>query len=188
MISVQLHLPVEITIHNIYIPPVSSCSNNYNPSIAPLLTSSNTLVLGDFNAHDPLWHSSLSDARGDVFAAEIDGAPFATINSNSPTRCPPNARPTSPDISLASADLLDSVEWKTLSQGPSDHLPILIRLAGDSYPWSSKNRTFVNYRKADWPLFALLVDKSLVDADALKNDNIFSLERTLRSAILDACK
>ena len=52
-----------LTIFNIYIPPTSSCKTpGYTPTISPFLTDSETLIVGDFNAHDPLWHSNLTDA------------------------------------------------------------------------------------------------------------------------------
>ena len=44
-----------ITITNLYIPPHSSCVTGYTPSICQLLNK-NTIVVGDFNAHHPLWH------------------------------------------------------------------------------------------------------------------------------------
>ena len=47
----------KLIISNIYIPPASCCNNGYQSSIEHLLTAQDTLILCDFNAHHPSWHS-----------------------------------------------------------------------------------------------------------------------------------
>ena len=54
----------KLIISNIYIPPARSCSNVYKSSIEHLLTTPDTLILGDFNAHHPSWYSRSTDTRG----------------------------------------------------------------------------------------------------------------------------
>ena len=54
----------KLIISNIYIPPVSSCSNGYQSLIEHLLTTPDTLIFGDFNAHHPSWYSRSTDTRG----------------------------------------------------------------------------------------------------------------------------
>ena len=54
----------KLIISNVYIPPGSSCSNGYHSSIEHLLTTPDTLILGDFNAHHPSWYSRSTDTRG----------------------------------------------------------------------------------------------------------------------------
>ena len=44
----------ELIITNVYIPPASSCNGRYSPPIDHLLTGTDSLVLGDFNAHHSL--------------------------------------------------------------------------------------------------------------------------------------
>ena len=48
-----------IKIINIYIPPSSSCDNDYNPDISRIIPTEDCIILGDFNAHDQLWYSPL---------------------------------------------------------------------------------------------------------------------------------
>ena len=67
-------------------------------------------MLGDFNAHHSLWHSN---TRGDQLADSISMSSFAVLNTDSPTRLPGNANPSSPDVSLASTSPLTSSEWQT---------------------------------------------------------------------------
>ena len=118
----------KLIISNVYIPPASSCSIWYHSSIEHLLTTSDTLILGDFNAHHLSWYSRSTDTRGRKIADSINGYDYGILNWDSPTRVPQNAEPSSPDVSLASAYIITSCSWQTLSTFSSDNLPILIRL------------------------------------------------------------
>ena len=62
----------KLVISNVYIPPASSCSNGYQSSIEQLLTTLDTLILGDFNAHHPSWYSRSTDTRGRKMADSIN--------------------------------------------------------------------------------------------------------------------
>jgi hypothetical protein len=58
---------------NVYIPPRSSCDVGYKPSISNLPQADvECIIMGDFNAHDRMWHSSNEDECGDHLASEID--------------------------------------------------------------------------------------------------------------------
>ena len=43
----------ELIITNVYIPPASSCTGGYLPSLDHLMMTTDTLILSDFNAHHP---------------------------------------------------------------------------------------------------------------------------------------
>ena len=77
-------------------------------SIEHLLTTPDTLILGDFNEHHPSWYSRSTDTRGRKMADSINGSDYGILNWDSPTRIPPNAEQSSPDVSLASASLITS--------------------------------------------------------------------------------
>ena len=139
----------KLIISNIYIPPASSSSNGYHSSIEHLLTTPDTLILGDFNAHHPSWYSRSTDTRGRKIADSI-GSDYGILNWDSPPRVPPNAEPSSPDVSLASASLITSCSWQTLSTLSSDHLPILIRLQMKTPSNLDLRQTYVNLKKANW--------------------------------------
>ena len=117
----------KLIISNIYIHSASSGSNVYQSSIEHFLTTKDSLILGDFNAHHPSWYSRSTDTRGRKIADSINGSDHGILNWDTPTRFPPNAEPSSPDVSLASASLITSCSWPTLSTLSSNHLPILIR-------------------------------------------------------------
>ncbi|ESN91365.1 hypothetical protein HELRODRAFT_153459, partial [Helobdella robusta] len=85
-----------LTIINTYIPPQSVCPSHFTASISDLLSNPNTILMGDLNAHDSLWHSSIQDARGEALAVEIDDSDCGSLNLDSPTRLPNNSQPTSP--------------------------------------------------------------------------------------------
>ena len=82
----------KLIIPNIYIPPASSCSNGYQSSIEHLLTTLDTLILGDFNAHHPSWYSRSTGTRGQIMDDSINGSNFDILNCDSLTRVPLNAK------------------------------------------------------------------------------------------------
>ena len=142
-----------LKIINVYIPPTSSCSSGYKPSLAPLFKEDESLIVGDINSHDALWHSSLQDARGTEISEQIGDSNFGVLNTEHPTRLPANGDPTSPDISLASLSLLPYTTWRTQRSLGSDHLPIIISLVTDIKPQLSEDKTYINFRKANWDKF-----------------------------------
>ena len=148
-------------ISNIYIPPASSCSNGYQSSIEHLLTTLDTLILGEFNAHHPSWYSGSTNTRGKGMDDSINEFDYGTLNWESPTRVPPNAEPSSPDASLASTSLITSCSWQTLFTLSSDHLPIVIRLQMKTTTSPGLRQTYVNLKKANWDSYRQEVEAAL---------------------------
>ena len=100
-LSIKVELGnTNLIISNVYIPPASSSSTGYKSLIEHLLTTPDTLILGDFN---PSWYSRSTDTRGRKMADPINGSDYVILNWDSPTRVPPNVEPSSPDVSLTSA-------------------------------------------------------------------------------------
>ena len=143
----------DVNIINLYIPPNSSCPPGYTASISNFLHMKDTLILGDLNAHDTLWHSQLSDDRGRDLADEIGNSDFGALNEDNPTRLTTNGQSSSPDVSLASLTLLPYSSWEVNTNLSSDHLPITIKIQTDIKPITSDNRTYINFRKANWQEF-----------------------------------
>ena len=164
-------------ISNIYIPPASSCSNGYQSSIEHLLTTPDTLIIDDFNAHLPSWYSRSTDTRGKRIDGSFNGSNFSILNRDSPTRVPPNAEPSSQDVSLASNSLITSCSWQTLSTLSSDHLPILIRLHMKTTSTPGLRRTYINPKKADWDRYRQEVETALskrsLPTDCQRDEKIF---------------
>ena len=100
----------DLIITNDYIPPASSSTGGYNPSLGHLMMTTDTLILGDFNAHHSSWYST--DSRGTILESIVSGSNFGILNWDSPTRLPGNANSSSPNVSLASASLITSTNWQ----------------------------------------------------------------------------
>ena len=132
-ISVTILNRQQLHIHNIYIPPRSSCSAGHNASIAHLLCSNEmSLIVGDINAQLSRWDTNKNeDGRGEQLADDIDAADCTILNDNEATRLPSNGRSTSPDTSLASNDIALLTDWSVSTSLASDHLPILITLTSN---------------------------------------------------------
>ena len=84
-----------------------------------------------------------------------------SLNWDIPTRVPPKAEPSSPDISLVSSSLITSCSWQTLSTLSSDHLQILIRLQMKKTTTPDIRRTYVNLKKENWDSYRLEVEAAL---------------------------
>ena len=80
----------QLHIHNIYIPPRSSCSAVHNASIAPLLSNNEmSLIVGDVNVHHSIWHANTDEGeRGERLCDEIDAADHTIISENEATKIP----------------------------------------------------------------------------------------------------
>ena len=118
------------------------------------MMTTDTLLLGDFNAHHASWHSSSTDTRGTNMENTNNGTNFGILNWDTPTRLPGNATPSSPDVSLASASHITSSNWQTKTTMGSDHLPILISLQMAPSSTPSLQRNYVNLRKANWEKYS----------------------------------
>ena len=80
-----------LIITNVYIPPASSCTGGYNPSLDHLMMTTDTLILGDFNAHHSSWYSSSTDTRGTMLESMVFGSNFGILKQDCramPTQVP----------------------------------------------------------------------------------------------------
>ena len=113
--------------------------------------------MGDFNAHHADWFSQTIDpraaTRGEDISQQVNTSNLCLLNQDSPTRVPRNGAPSSPDLALVSAHLALDFGWSTVTTLSSDHLPILITSTVDAPPTQGPKRTFINYKKANWPDF-----------------------------------
>ena len=151
----------DLIITNVYIPPAGSCTGGYNPSLNHLMMTTDTLILGDFNAHHSSWYSSSTDRRGTKLESMVTGSNFGILNWDSPTRLPGNANPSSPDVSLASASLITSTNWQTKTNLGSDHLPNCISLQMDVTITPIQHRTSINLKNANWDRYSREIEDKL---------------------------
>ncbi|XP_039970083.1 uncharacterized protein LOC120781978 [Bactrocera tryoni] len=82
-------------------------------------------------------------------AEQIDDSTFCTMNDEAPTRVMGTCN-SSPDITIASGGLINSITCQPMLTLASDHLPIIISIEKPPDFVSVDNRTFVNFNKANW--------------------------------------
>lgn len=139
----------EITLVNVYIPPVGSCPDNFTANITHLLALDDCIIMGDVNVHHTAWQSELADdSRGSLISDQIDQSLFGILNDDSPTRITANCR-SSPDLTLASASLLTCTDWVTKSALHSDHVPIIVSLQRTVTKCTANRKAYINLAKAD---------------------------------------
>ena len=151
---------VKLNVINIYIPPVSCCSTGYRPNLDTLLSSheDDTIIMGDFNAHNSTWFSRTGEdqaiSRGHAIVDLLNTSNLALINEESPTRVPNRGPSSSPDLTIVSPHLSVGATWQPLTTLCSDHLPVIITLA-DWFPEPPTDpyRKYTNIRKARWADF-----------------------------------
>ena len=173
----------QLHIHNIYIPPRSSCSAGHNISIAHLLSNNEmSLIVGDTNVHHSRWDTNTNkDERDQQLADEIDAADYTILNNNEATRLPTNGRSTLPDISLAANDIRLPSDWSVSTSLASDHLRIIITIISELYTIDGPLRTYINFKKADWARYAEACDKYL--AETKKTRTVEQAEKTSKKAV-----
>ena len=158
----------QLDVFNVYIPPVSR-DRNYRPSLTPLLSFSenDSIIAGDFNAHNAGWFSQLDVqdadvvARGDGFVDEIEASEYCILNEGDQTRRPSAGSASSPDITMISAHLASAVSWKVVVDLNSDHLPIVVEFDDDREEDGEVRRTYVNLKKAKWEEWTKYVEKGV---------------------------
>ena len=139
----------QLHIHNIYIPPRSSCIAGRNASIALLLSNNKmSLIVGGVSAHHSRWDTNTSvDVRVEQLADEIDSADYTILDENDATRLPRNGRSTSPDISLGHNDIALLSDWSVSTSLASDHPPNLITINSELSTIDGPQRTYITSRK-----------------------------------------
>ena len=179
----------KLYITNLYVPPASSTTDPRNFTMQNILKDDdeNRIIMGDINAHDPLWYSKLSDSRGASIAEEINNTKYIVLNEDTCTRLPRNGQPTSPDITIISQSLALTTTWSTTVSLNSDHLPITTSIEiNNNNKTTTENRKFINFAKANWTGFKEECDR-LISTKPLPK-TVEEGEHTLRDIITTAAK
>ena len=182
-ISITMPNRQQLHIHNIYIPPRSSCSAGHNASFAHHLCNNEmSLIVGDIDAHHPRWDANTNEEEGgEQLADEIDAADYTIPTENEATRLPTNGRSTSPDISLASNDIALLSVWSVSTSLASDHLPIITTINSELSTIDGPRRIYINIKKADWARYAEARDKYLAKAGETRT--VEQAEKTFRKEV-----
>nr|CAI5826804.1 unnamed protein product [Callosobruchus analis] len=111
---------------------------------------------GDFNAHHGLWGSYKQNHNGVSLVEALNSADLVLLNDGSPTRFQNNENNSVVDLTFASPDIANIIEWRTHDDTlGSDHYPILLEIklqsASNGHVITPKNKW--NTDKANWNLY-----------------------------------
>ena len=150
--GIKLHLNTStFYLYNIYNQPSCHYDLQNLPQIIPNITDDFILV-GDFNAHSPIWDSfcTEADSPGNKIEHMIDHHNFCLLNDGDISTYFSNSHGcfSSIDFSICSSNIVDKFEWNVLDDPyTSDHFPILISLLAHT-PTPRIPR--YKLEKADW--------------------------------------
>lgn len=153
VVAIKIKFPIKCIICSIYLPGSENISEN---ALNNIVNQFNLpyIILGDFNAHNSIWGSGRTDARGKVVNKFIDDNELNILNNiDCPTHFSLAYRTFSHiDLSLISPVISQYFDWNICDDlHNSDHYPIQIRYNGHTP--SFQRRPMWNMRKANWEMF-----------------------------------
>lgn len=144
------------------------------------------IIVGDFNAHSPLWDNECKHVNSKRFQENIVDSEMCLLNDGSITRIPDVSthRPSAIDLSLVSPDLAVNTLWYVCEDTlGSDHLPIIIQLDEKIDYINSITEEKVpkfNYKFAKWDIFQFnLMESNVEDIPNVDINIYFSNFRNL---------
>ncbi|KAI5715541.1 hypothetical protein M8J77_017923 [Diaphorina citri] len=191
------HFPQPISICNIYAPNTPQSVRYSEPDLTAIKIQlpSPFIILGDFNAHNPLWGSmSLSNEGKEVERFILNHNDLNLLNTGEATHfnlsfCSESAI----DLTFCSSSIYPDLKWTVTDDLCfSDHFPIL--LSQDAPVPSGPNLSQVpviwNYERADWDRFRSKIDLDFINlsTDTTTAPDIDQMLSEINSNILDAAK
>ena len=165
-VAVQLILDKTITVCSIYLPPDLVLNKNELQNLISQLPAP-FLLLGDFNAHNPLWGGSTLDNRGQIIEEIIDSNDIQLFNEGQMTFHDIHRNIYSAiDLSISSSNIHLDYKWSVdeFLHG-SDHFPLLLKAVVNT-PTESTPKWKTN--EADWLKFSqgVCIDKDFDSFDS----------------------
>ena len=145
----------EMLVVSVYLPPNSPVVTQRSVSTMFQQMPENCIMLGDFNAHNPLWDSQRLSPRGKIMETELNRKSFVCLNNGSPTfRSRSYHTASAIDLSIASPRIAPLLEW-TATSDPifSDHFPLHICLTCASPLLPSPTIKKWKTENANWEAF-----------------------------------
>lgn len=179
VVAARVEWPVAATFASIYI-----CREDGRAEIEDKLDQliqqlpGPIVLLGDFNAHSPLWGGYHIDARGRAIEEQLGKFQLIVLNDQRHTRIDPRDGGTSAiDLSIVSETIAQEFVWLVDDDTRgSDHYPIILSSAEHSRA-SVTRRPRWRYEEANWEQFE----------EIMKSKNPQNAEEMER-AILDAAR
>jgi len=158
-VAIRITLHKVITICSLYIPPTSNCDLNALDNLLHQL-SSPVLMLGDYNAHSPIWGWRNQDHRGRLIEDFIANNNLYLLTDTSHTYLHPATGSSSAiDLSLCSASITPQFTWAVHDDlCGSDHYPLIVKLTKPT-----PNDVDIKWKlsKANWTDFQQLCTEKL---------------------------
>ena len=179
-VKITLHRP--ITICSIYLPPSANIDISDLDAIVTQLPSP-VLLLGDFNAHSPLWGCNSLDTKGKICEDLLNRHNLCILNNKTPTYLhPATGSRTAIDLSICDHSLMLDLAWSVHDDlCGSDHFPIIIK---NNKPAIFSSVARWKLDKADWETFQYLCEEQLnskyiTDIDTFSSNLITIAEKTI---------
>lgn len=184
-VAVQICLDKIMTVCSLYLPPSAvveqrQLENLFNQLPRPFL------ILGDFNAHNPLWGGTKVDTRGKIVENVLISNPICLLNTGTPTYVNAATQSFSAlDLSICSPSLYQDIDW-SVYENPygSDHFPVILKFRSMANNLSTRPARW-KLSEADWVLFREEADLSLLsfqDATIEQQNNMIT-ESIISAAI-----
>ena len=134
-VEVQCICIREIQLFNVYLPPNK---NIERAALTSLLSTSSakTIIVGDFNAHHPMWSAGITNSHGRILHHVIERFDLVIMNTNAITRLNLSAATTGArrgsvlDLTLASKDIANKIDTTVTDWLlDSDHFIIFSKIA-----------------------------------------------------------
>ena len=151
-VAVKVIMDKEISVCSLYLPPDLTFNMNNIQNLINQLPSP-FLILGDFNAHNPLWGGVTLDAKGKIIEDVIDSNSISLLNNGSMTYYNIHSnRPSAIDLSLCSPSIHLDFNWSVNEYlNGSDHYPIHLNYVRNT-PTESPPKWKI--QEADWNKFS----------------------------------
>ena len=153
--AVGLEITSKITFHIIscFISPNKQFTSN-NLDNMFRISSTPTLITGDFNSWHKSWGSLANSRKGNTLHNFINNSNFILLNDKTPTHLSTFGSMTNIDLSFCSPELSIHSKWKVASDPHgSDHLPICIAMFHQEKTDKLFNKPKFKTDLADWPDF-----------------------------------
>ena len=147
-VAVRITLSFVFTICSIYAPP-SKCIDIRELQHLSSQIQGPVMLLGDFNAHNPLWGSDNLTPKGRVIETFTTQNDLCLFNDGSYTFLHSgNGSYSAIDLSFSSPDIFDRFSWEVHEDCcGSDHFPIVLRTLEDDNHIKPQRWKF---KQADW--------------------------------------
>ena len=166
---------------SVYLPPDEIITEDQLDQLIDQLPRP-TLIVGDFNAHNPLWYDRRLDHRGEVIQGCMDVEELVVLNEDCPTYYRSHDQATSSiDLTLVTNTCAPDFNWNILDDlNGSDHYPILVSAQQPSPPDYTEK---YNLNKADWNKYK---DHSKTTTKATEIPNIDQVFEHIKNTIITA--